>query len=358
MKKTFLALALVLLTVSLFAQGTASIVFSSTSHDFGTILEENGSVSCEFVFTNNGDAPLVISQVTASCGCTTPDWSKAPIAPGKTGFIKATYAAKGRPGQFSKTITVISNAKEGTVQLNIKGVVTAKTASIDEQYPFSISDLKMKSFLLSMYDVPTKGQKADRIEVYNSGKSPLLIRFANLPAHLSVVANPATLQPASKGEILVTYKASLVKDWGNRTDDIYIQLNNETRIASDRKIVVSANLVEDFSTLTPAQREAAGHLDTSTMVADFGVVKSGERKEQTVLLRNLGKSTLQLRKVSTDAISLKVKVDRMSIAPGQTANLKITLMPSKIRGGLNERINIISNDPARPNLTLRVVSSI
>lgn len=358
MKKMFLAWAFVILAVSVYAQGTASIVFSNTSHDFGSILEENGSVSCEFVFTNNGDAPLVISQVTASCGCTTPDWTKAPIAPGKTGYIKATYAAKGRPGQFHKTITVISNAKEGTVQLTIQGTVVPKTASIDEQYPFSISDLKMKSFLLSMYDIPTKGQKTDRIEVYNSGKTPLLIRFANLPAHLAVVANPATLQPASKGEILVTYKASLVKDWGNRTDDIYLQLNNDSRIASDRKIVVSANLVEDFSTLTPAQREAAGRLDAASATVDFGVVKSGDRKEKTITLKNTGKSTLQLHKVSTDAISLKVKTDRMSIAPGQTATLKVTLLPSKIRGGLNEKINIISSDPVRPNLLIRVVSSI
>lgn len=358
MKKMFLASLFLLTSLSFFAQSAPSIVFSNQLHDFGTIAEENGSVSCEFVFTNNGDAPLVVNRVTASCGCTTPDWTKEPIAPGKTGFIKATYAAKGRPGQFSKSITVFSNAKEGNVILNIKGVVTPKVASMEEQYPFSISDLRLKSFLLSMYDVSTKGQKTDKIEMYNSGKSPLLVRFDHLPAHLSVVANPSTLQPGAKGEIVVTYKGGVVKDWGNRSDDVFVLLNNETRIASDRKLVVSANLVEDFSTLTPAQREAAGHLDVSSSVVDFGFVKSGQQKEQSITLKNTGKSTLQIRKVNAEGIFLKAKVDRMSIAAGKTASLKVTLLPSKIRGGINERINIFSNDPQRSTLVIRVVSSI
>lgn len=358
MKKVFLALTFIVCALSLYAQGGPSIVFATLSHDFGTISEANGSVSCEFIFTNNGDAPLVISRVTASCGCTTPSWTQEPIAPGKTGFIKATYAAKGRPGQFNKTITVVSNAKEGTVMLNIKGLVQPANASIEEQYPFSIGELRLKSFLLSMYDVSKKGIKSDRIEMYNSGKAPLLVRFGNLPSHLSVVANPSTLQPGAKGEIAITYKGNALKDWGPRTDDVFVLLNNETRIASDRKLVVSANLIEDFASLTPAQREAAGHLDASTMVVDLGVVKSGEKREKTVVLRNFGKSTLQIRKVSANPVYLKTKVDRMSIAPGKTATLNIVLLPSKLKGGLNEQVSIICSDPARPNLVIRVVSSI
>ncbi len=301
---------------------------------------------------------MVINRVTASCGCTTPDWTKEPIAPGKTGFIKATYAAKGRPGQFSKTITVFSNAKEGNVLLNIKGVVTPKTASIEDQYPFSISDLRLKSFLLSMYDVTTNGKKTDKIEMYNNGKAPLLVRFSKVPSHLTVVANPATLQPGAKGEITVTYNGGAAKDWGARTDDVFVLLNNESRIASDRKLVVSANLVEDFSTMTPAQRDASGRAELSAVSVDFGVVKSGETKDQTLTLKNTGKSTLQIRKISTEAITLKAKIDRMSIPAGKSASLKISIVPSKIRGGLNERVNIISNDPLHSKLVVRVTSSI
>ena len=82
----------------------------------------NKPVTHEFRFTNSGDAPLVISSVQASCGCTVTDYSKDPIAPGSEGYVKATYNAA-KVGVFSKTVTVNANAAESVVQLTIKGEV-------------------------------------------------------------------------------------------------------------------------------------------------------------------------------------------------------------------------------------------
>jgi len=70
---------------------------------------------------NTGKEPLIIQRVQPSCGCTTPDWTKEPIAPGKTGMVKASYGTQGRPGHFEKSLTVFSNA--GTKMLTIKGTV-------------------------------------------------------------------------------------------------------------------------------------------------------------------------------------------------------------------------------------------
>ncbi|GHT35820.1 hypothetical protein FACS189434_14040 [Bacteroidia bacterium] len=103
----------------------AGIVFVEQTHDFGKIQEANGAATTVFEFTNNGSEPLILSEVRASCGCTTPDWTKEPIASGAKGYVKATYNAKGRPGQFTKSITVKSNAagESATVVLTIKGEV-------------------------------------------------------------------------------------------------------------------------------------------------------------------------------------------------------------------------------------------
>jgi hypothetical protein len=96
------------------------LAFVKEEHDFKTVGE--GPVAdYEFVFTNKGKEPIIISQVHASCGCTTPSWPKEPILPGKTASIKASYATAGRPGPFTKNITVLSNA--GSKILTIKGVV-------------------------------------------------------------------------------------------------------------------------------------------------------------------------------------------------------------------------------------------
>lgn len=102
------------------AEPNTTIKFKSETHDFGT-LKEGDAAEAEFVFTNTGNKPLIITNVQASCGCTTPFWSKEPVAPGKTGIVKAAYGTQGRPGSFNKSVTVTSNA--GTNVIYIKGLV-------------------------------------------------------------------------------------------------------------------------------------------------------------------------------------------------------------------------------------------
>lgn len=123
----FIALSLIIASAA-FAQKPV-IEFEKKVHDFARFKEDGGSVRYEFKFTNKGDAPLVISRVNASCGCTTPDWTKQPILPGKTGTIIAVYNPLGRPGVFSKSITVFSNAADAQVNLLIKGDVIPRAAS-------------------------------------------------------------------------------------------------------------------------------------------------------------------------------------------------------------------------------------
>ena len=113
----FIFMAILLATGIASAQNKAVISADETSFDFGTIKEANGNVSHTFKIKNTGEAPF------ASCGCTTPEWTKEPIAPGKTGDIKITYNPKDRPGPFVKTISVYSNGKTGSFILTIRGEV-------------------------------------------------------------------------------------------------------------------------------------------------------------------------------------------------------------------------------------------
>lgn len=104
------------------AQKQAEIKFDKLTHDFGTFSESNPVVECTFTFKNVGDAPLVINQALAACGCTVPSYTKEPIAPGAQGSIKVTYNGKGKfPGHFKKTITVRTNGKTELTRLYIEG---------------------------------------------------------------------------------------------------------------------------------------------------------------------------------------------------------------------------------------------
>jgi hypothetical protein len=100
--------------------------FTETTHDFGVISGDKKEVSTKFEFTNTGQAPLLITNVTASCGCTTPKWNKAPVPPGGKGVIIVGFKPKGSVGFVEKTITVTNNSPENKIVLKIKGEVLPK----------------------------------------------------------------------------------------------------------------------------------------------------------------------------------------------------------------------------------------
>ena len=106
------------------AQQNAQIKFDKTTQNFGEFSESSPVQTCVFTFTNVGNAPLIINQAVASCGCTVPAYTKTPIQPGKKGEIKVTYNGKGKfPGHFKKTITVRTNGDPEMTRLYIEGVM-------------------------------------------------------------------------------------------------------------------------------------------------------------------------------------------------------------------------------------------
>lgn len=133
------------LTISLFALGAnaqtdaapvpaanpnaGEFKFETENHDFGTV-KDGDQATWEFKFTNVGKEPILITNVQATCGCTTPKWTKEPVKKGESGVITAVYNSKGRPGAFNKSIIVNSNAKTDSKTLYIKG--TVETAPVAE----------------------------------------------------------------------------------------------------------------------------------------------------------------------------------------------------------------------------------
>jgi len=123
MNKLFILLILVLMCAcsSTTPRNDASVSFNTDKHDFGTILYKK-EATYSFEFSNPGKTPLIINDVKTSCGCTVPEWSKAPIRPGKNGLIEIKYDAA-FPGVFHKTVEVFYNGAGSPYSLEIKGEV-------------------------------------------------------------------------------------------------------------------------------------------------------------------------------------------------------------------------------------------
>lgn len=100
------------------AQDLGEIEFEKLSQEFGDI-KQGQVVNATFKFKNKGKSPIILSNVQTTCGCTVPQWTRDPIAPGKTAEINATFNSSGKMGQQNKVITVFSNAKNSQTQVSI-----------------------------------------------------------------------------------------------------------------------------------------------------------------------------------------------------------------------------------------------
>lgn len=179
--KNLLSLAVALLTSAGFAIAQPTMKVSEETHEFGEVVEGK-MASYEFQVTNTGNQPLIISNVQPSCGCTSPHWTKEPIMPGKTGTIKATYNSAGRPGVFNKSLTVVSNAANGSKVLYIKGNVIKKEDKVytEEQRKNSAKIIIEKpAYKVGRLEVNQKGTA--RITVTNKGVDPLEIDNVTSP---------------------------------------------------------------------------------------------------------------------------------------------------------------------------------
>lgn len=102
--------------------GKGKISFTQDTYEFG-VVKEGQVVQHDFTFTNEGSEPVILAAVNASCGCTTPDYTKEPILPGKAGVIKVSFNSHGQVGTQEKIVTISSNAENHVTTVRIKGVV-------------------------------------------------------------------------------------------------------------------------------------------------------------------------------------------------------------------------------------------
>jgi len=326
-------------------QKKATISFDSEKHNFGTIQENAGPVTHVFEFTNTGSEPLILSRVKASCGCTATDWSKEPVAPGKTGQVKATYNPLRRPGNFNKTITVTSNAQRQRVVLRISGNVKPKVKTLAEKFPKKIGDLRMRTNHIPFNNTKSTQIKNNEMVVVNAGKTDLSIAFRNIPGNIKIEAIPATLKPEQQGVIKVTYDANKKRDLGFVMDRVDLILNGVNMGQRDR-ILVSATLKEDFSSLTEEDLKNAPVIEyIGDVVYEFGDINQGDVRSHEFEFKNSGKSDLIIRKTRSTCGCTVAQLAKKTLAPGETGVFKITFNSRGKKGTQNRAITVYTNDP-------------
>ncbi|MFH2095392.1 MAG: DUF1573 domain-containing protein [Bacteroidota bacterium] len=363
MKTIFTCLLLFFLFSIVYAQQkSAAISFDKEVHNFGSIKEEDGPVTCKFEFTNTGSEPLIISNVKASCGCTTPDWTKTPVPPGKTGFVKATYNPQNRPGAFNKSVTVMSNAETPNVFLRIEGTVMPKPKTIADIYPHQMGDLRLKTNHIAFVKIKNNEIKTDTAEVINDGLENISINFDKIPAHITLRAEPQIIKPKEKGLIIATYDASKNKnpqgeqEWGFLIDriNVLINENNDPR----NRLSISATIEEDFSKLTPEELANAPSIQFENTTFNFGTIKQGDAVTHEYKFTNTGKRNLEIRKIKASCGCTATSPADKIIGPGKTSTIKATFNSRGKSGKQNKTITVITNDPKNSSITLKITGDV
>ena len=347
--KSKLSILLFFLAFSLSAQ--PKLVFDKTVHDFGKISEGDGTATYDFTFKNTGTAPLVIQDVRTTCGCTTPEWTKQPINPGATGFIKVSYDVKGRPGGIDKTITVFSNCTSSPASLRITGEVIPVERHPSEAFRHTVGKIRLDEMHVAFNRVYTYEKPSLTITAYNPGPDPAKISFTDLPAHIKTEITPTTIKSGEKAIIKVTYDAARKNNWGFVSDRISMILNDDK--TKDYKLTVTATIEEDFSRWTAAQLQNAPAISVDRQVIEAGNIKQGEKKTYQVKLTNNGKGKLLIRKMETNSSLVTVDAPK-EINAGASANLTITYDTAKESGSQNKSITLITNDPKNTQIILRL----
>ncbi len=336
----------VLISISTQAQLAEEITFSEKQFDFGTVKEEAGPIIHEFKFINNSDKSIKILNVKASCGCTTPAWTREAVEPGASGFVQAQYNPKNRPGQFNKSLTITTDYSDSPIRLYIKGNVIPKPKTIDEELPTELGGLRVKYRSFNMGKVlTTKEPTVKSFEVYNATDSVLsFVNNLEAPEHITLEFEPKSLEPKAKGEIKVIFKGDKYNDLGFSNQSIKFYTDQEGELAS-KGITIFATVLEYFPPLSSEELAKAPKLTVEESTHDFGRISKDQKVQATFTMTNEGESVLKIRKAAANCDCTIAKLDKDEIKPGKSIEMEVIFDATGRRGNQQKSVTIYSNDP-------------
>jgi hypothetical protein len=323
--KSMLLLACLMLTITASNAQSGRAGFEYPSHNFGNnIPEKGGNITHRFIFTNNGNAPVTIQNVTASCGCTSPAWIKEPVAPGQQGFVDATYRPAGRPGSFTKNLTVTTNGDPKMIALTISGVVVKAPQTVEEEFPVALEGVRVSERVFAFGRATQNDNKESKIKVYNSSETPVTLTFSGVPEYLKI--QPVTLQPKEKGTITCNYTATKKTKYGTAVDNFDLLVDGKKSPSA----ILTSN-VTVIPTLTNDKNVAQPLLSFQNNNYAFSNIKQGSVVSNEYKFTNTGKGDLEIIALNHSE-SIKVTYPKKPIKPNESGTIKVELNTKKLKG--------------------------
>ena len=334
----------------------AVISWDKTVHDFGDISVADGPLSCAFTLTNTGQDPVAIFEVVSSCGCTDVQWTREPILPGKSGKISATYKNEDGPMPFDKTLTVYISGVKRPVVLRLRGVVHEKKKSLSQLYGAQkMGSLGLKSRALKTGTLKQGLSVSESVTVANLGKSALKVTWTNSSPNLSMKVEPNPIPAGSTATL--TYTVSSNPDlYGKNIYRATPVLNGKEE---ESPLEITAWTQENFTDLSPAERDKAALPFFENSTFNFGIRDKGEKVEIMFLCTNKGQAPFHVFKADSESAALTLAEMPRPVPGQQKGSVRFTLDTSSLDKGENViMVSLTTNSPLRPLINLFVAGEI
>lgn len=346
--------------VCIAAWAGAQVFFQETTHDFGTFPEGEKKTHV-FTFRNTGAQPVTLTSVKASCGCTTPQWTRTAVEPNGTGSIEVTYNSERRPGPFTKTITVKHDADEKPILLTIRGKAEpSETEQSDANYPHRSSEL---AFDQLYYNLPEKfssaatAQAVFKVKNMAENSVEFALEDVEAPAYMQLSADPRRLEPGQTGVLTVTLIGEKAKEVLTHEQYFTEQLHVHTAGANTghHTLRVSGTFERNYSPDELADQPTIVFVETAF---DGGEILAGEILEHQYAFQNTGKAALRITSVKASCGCTASKPNKEEFAPGEAGYITASFN-SRGRGGKQlKTITVETNDPKNPRVVLKLQTDV
>jgi archaellum component FlaG (FlaF/FlaG flagellin family) len=349
----FITLAAVFTMSKAYAQSSAGddrkIKFDKTTHEFGEV-EHAAPTETVFTFTNTSDNPVVLKNVRASCGCTTPNWTREAVAPGASGEIKVKYNSH-RTGRFTKAVTVTYDSVEPPIVLYIKGTVKAKAPTDADVYKVKSGSLSFDRTDVNVGAFDSDQEQTVEFLVKNTG--PKVINFTGKYDAKDMVKDVKSslyeLEPGTKGTVKVTLDGSYFDKTETFTTEVKVMTDDE--IEPEKTLRVSARVNRVFSAEELAKMP---NIQFEKTTFKGGEVIEGEKLNATFAFTNTGGSDLIIESVKASCGCTATEPKDKVIKPGQSSEI-IAKFDSRGRPGKQVKsISVRTKDPDSGTIQLRL----
>ncbi len=347
-----LSILLSLLAFDLFGQ--SGLVIPSPVWDFGTIAEESEILRHRFVVRNEGEYPEVILDVTATCGCTKPSFSRKPLLPGGESVIEVTFQPAGQRGVIHRTLTLFGDRHQVIGRLTVRGEVIPRKRTIEEQFPVEVGKgVRLSSNHLPFGTVPHGEIALVELRIINTDTRSHRVRFvAEEQSGLLELQVPTLLAPGEEKRIVAGYMLPAEsRRYGTLRDTYYIEVDGEQQLTRFAAWAIAVD--------APVDRGGSPVLKTESDLLRFGEVRHGGSATLNFRLCNEGGAPLLIRAVELPAGVGSTLRAGERIPAGESRDYSLTIETSGADfGALVERLLIVTNDPKRPLWQPRMVAFI